>query len=439
MKFWDFGVNNNGDNDRFNIGKNRLKKSLVCGINTPQVVIVMNWIYNKVNISMKKDQKINIAICMPSFVIGGVETVFANTLDALLKNSDLNITVITHAPVREPLYRDWFDAHPDLPVYVYYPLCNWFEDMVPKCRGILKVLRKIVFSLYKKYRRIFMKLSNRLNRINVFIDYRNFEFFKELKYFNRPKIVWLHGALSYFESNGLFQRLPQYSKLVTITDDFVSDFKSKYPDWADKIVRIYNPLNADDIRKKSKLVKSPRGKYFCHVSRLASGKDINTLLAAFDIFAVTHDDVKLYIVGDGDKSTEFKSYAKILPSVKRIVFTGALNNPYGIMRGAIANILSSESEGLPTVLLESVALGVPCISSKCKNGPREILLNGRGGLLFETGDANALAKKMKFVFEHPAKAKQMSDIATNGLKRFDSTAIAKQINDLIHSLVVSGY
>lgn len=32
---------------------------------------------------------------------------------------------------------------------------------------------------------------------------------------------------------------------------------------------------------------------------------------------------------------------------------------------------------------------------------------------------------MKFVFEHPAKAKQMSDIATNGLKRFDSTAIAK--------------
>lgn len=82
-----------------------------------------------------------------------------------------------------------------------------------------------------------------------------------------------------------------------------------------------------------------------------------------------------------------------MPFVKRIVFTGALNNPYGIMRGAIANILSSESEGLPTLLLESVALGVPCISSKCKNGPREILLNGRGGLLFETGDANALAKK----------------------------------------------
>ena len=72
--------------------------------------------------------------------------------------------------------------------------------------------------------------------------------------------------------------------------------------------------------------------------------------------------MKLYIVGDGDMATVFKDYAKTLTSHNRIIFTGALKNPYPIMRGAIANILSSEFEGLPTVLIESQVLGVPMIS-----------------------------------------------------------------------------
>lgn len=384
--------------------------------------------------NMTHKTKTKVAICIPNMIIGGVETVFVNTMNELIKNPELDIQIITHAKVREPLYVDWFNSHSDIPVFVYYPLANLFEDLAPKRHGIFKLLRKIVFSLYKRYRRIIVKLSGRFNKVDVFIDYKNLEFFKELKYYDKPKIAWLHSALSYFESHGTLSRLPQYTKLVGITDDFVADFKKNHPDYANHIVRIYNPMNVDAIREKSKLEQKPHGKYFCHVARLVFGKDIKTLLNAFDIFAKYHKDVKLYIVGDGDKANEFKQYSKKLKSHKQVVFTGSLSNPYGIMHGALANILSSEYEGLPTVVLESVILGVPCISTKCKNGPREILLDGRGGLLFEIGDANTLAKHMEAVYKSPAKAKKLAEAAVKGLNRFDPATISKQIADLIKGL-----
>ena len=101
------------------------------------------------------------------------------------------------------------------------------------------------------------------------------------------------------------------------------------------------------------------------------------------------------------------------------------------MKGAIANILSTEYEGLPTVVLESVALGVPCVSADCESGPRELLLDGKGGLLFEIGNAEMLSEKMDFLLKHPDKAKKLADSATKGLKRFEPKVIANQIKDLL--------
>lgn len=379
--------------------------------------------------------KLRVAFCIPNMIIGGVETVFVNTIDELSKNPDLDIKIITSAKIREPLYANWLKTHPEIPVYTYYPLCNWFEDLAPKCHGLLKPIRKILFSLYKKYRRLLVATSGRFRDIDVFVDYKNFDFFKELKYFHKPKIAWAHSAFSYFESNGIFTRLPQYTKIVGITDDFVNDFKARYPKYAHKIIRIYNPMNFDNIHKKAKLDEPPHGKYFCHVSRLVQGKDIKTLLNAFDLFASIHPDVQLHVVGDGYMSDELQEYAKTLKSNQRIVFTGAMRNPYGIMSGAIANILSSEFEGLPTVVLESVILGVPCISSNCKNGPHEILLDGDAGLLFDIGNANQLCQHMCNVYTNSIDKQTMVKNMQNSIARFAQDVIAKQIHDVIFDTV----
>ena len=61
-------------------------------------------------------------------------------------------------------------------------------------------------------------------------------------------------------------------------------------------------------------------------------------------------------------------------------------------------VLSSKFEGLPNVLLESLVLKKFIISSDCRTGPKEILLDGKGGFLFNVGDYKMLEKRIKYFF-----------------------------------------
>ncbi|MBO7644793.1 MAG: glycosyltransferase, partial [Alphaproteobacteria bacterium] len=108
----------------------------------------------------------------------------------------------------------------------------------------------------------------------------------------------------------------------------------------------------------------------------------------------------------------------------------AKKNPFVYMKHAIANVLSSYSEGLPTVLLESAVVGTLNIASKCRFGPREILLNGRGGVLFEPGNAKQLAMCMGDVYNNSVNVTEMIKESTDALKRFKADEVVNQIISL---------
>ena len=72
------------------------------------------------------------------------------------------------------------------------------------------------------------------------------------------------------------------------------------------------------------------------------------------------------------------------------------NNPYPYIRKSHILLLSSKFEGLPNVLLEGIALNKFIISSNCPTGPREILDNGKGGLLFKIENYKELSEKILF-------------------------------------------
>ena len=73
---------------------------------------------------------------------------------------------------------------------------------------------------------------------------------------------------------------------------------------------------------------------------------------------------------------------------------GFVSDPSSYYERASLFVLSSDWEGLPTVLIESLAYGVPIVSTDCPSGPSEILSNGKFGSLIEMQDPEALAGGM---------------------------------------------
>ena len=382
--------------------------------------------------------RMKIGFCIPGMVIGGVESVFANTLDALHKYyPDIEIVVFPHAALSEPYYIDWFNKRPYITVKPFYPLCERFENAQRYMRGFpLKQIRKIAFSLYKNFKRFQMAHSHELNSCDVIIDYVTGSSYKMLRHVTKPKATWLHCSINYFNNNHMHVRMPYYDKIVCISDDCMNDFRTQYPQYSEKLTRIYNPVNCAEINECSKTAPKYDAKYFLCVSRMDSDKDIPTIISAFNKFWSENGrpDCKMVFVGSGNILDAMRDMANKSPAAKNIEFLGKVPRPFGYMRGAMAHILSSFNEGLPTVLIEAMATQTLNISSNCKNGPHEILMDGDAGILFEPGNAEELANAMSDVWNGRVDAKQMVKNATKSLARFEPKSIAKSIVDLVVEL-----
>ena len=98
-------------------------------------------------------------------------------------------------------------------------------------------------------------------------------------------------------------------------------------------------------------------------------------------------------------------------------------------------VLSSSFEGLPNVLLESLVLNKYIISSNCRTGPNEILLNGKGGDLFRVGDYKKLAELI-LDYKKNKKAKlEKLKFARKNLNRFDYEINLKKYLNLVNSII----
>jgi glycosyltransferase involved in cell wall biosynthesis len=69
-----------------------------------------------------------------------------------------------------------------------------------------------------------------------------------------------------------------------------------------------------------------------------------------------------------------------------------------VYKNASVLAMSSRYEGLPMVLLEAQAAGLPIVSFDCKCGPKDVIADGVDGFLVKDGDVDALADKLKVLF-----------------------------------------
>jgi glycosyltransferase involved in cell wall biosynthesis len=154
------------------------------------------------------------------------------------------------------------------------------------------------------------------------------------------------------------------------------------------------------------------------VARLTPAKDLPTLLHAFARLRAVLP-ARLLVLGEGEERKRLEALVRRLGLDADVDLAGYAANPYPAMAAADAFVLSSRREGLPTVLLEALALGAPIVATDCPSGPREILEDGRLGRLVPPRDPAALAEAML-----AALAERRSPPQRSGLARYSVGAVA---------------
>ncbi len=175
-----------------------------------------------------------------------------------------------------------------------------------------------------------------------------------------------------------------------VRDALAEDLAGRVP--AERIAVIPNPVDADEVRRRSQPVLARAGRYrLCSVGRLVSAKGLDVLIEAL-AQARLPGCWELLVVGDGPLRPRLERLVQRHDLDSRVRFLGALDNPYPVIASSDVVVQASRWEGFGMVVLEALSLGVPVIATQCPGGMVETLDGGKYGVLVPSDDRLALAE-----------------------------------------------
>jgi glycosyltransferase involved in cell wall biosynthesis len=184
--------------------------------------------------------------------------------------------------------------------------------------------------------------------------------------------------------------------IVTVSQGVAQDLRQITRLSPSQVQVIYNPIVTLRLAEEAQTL--PNHPWFkpgeppvvLGIGRLEPQKDFPTLLRAFAKVRQSQS-ARLMILGQGRERRKLETLIQDLDLKDDVTLMGFVENPYAYMARASAFVLSSAWEGLPTVLIEAMALGTPVISTNCESGPEEILAGGEYGVLVPVGDSDTIA------------------------------------------------
>ncbi|MES1939156.1 glycosyltransferase [Salinisphaera sp. T5B8] len=169
------------------------------------------------------------------------------------------------------------------------------------------------------------------------------------------------------------------------------------------------------------------------VGRLSPEKNHALLLRAMARLRMKRPDVRLAILGEGSERTHLESLRDELGLTECVLMPGWVDNPHAWMARAAVVALSSNWEGLPTVVIEALACGTPVVATDCQHGPREILDHGRYGRLVPVNDVDAFASAI----EHTLDADRNSDVLIARAQHYSVAAATQRYRALVERVLAA--
>ena len=304
-------------------------------------------------------------------------------------------------------------------------------------QAILKIFPKILYSTIlkgKKYDIEFAAIHGMRNEI-----------------LNSPiksskKIIWIHNDLRKTEFHNYtdeeIRKFFGFDKIMVISGQIQNDFEdlAKNEDEKNRIVRIYNPLDTEEILKKAE-VKVEKDHQSSTINHQPIFVSVGTVFPqkGFDRLLKVHKKLldeglkhRILIAGDGYDFENIKNLKSELGVDETAEMLGFTDNPYPYFKMADFYVLSSRYEGFPTVLFEAITLKKNIIATDV-SGVKEMLENGKLGLIVENSE-DGIYEGMKTALMNPKIFEGYQENLKDYQMPFNLKNSVRQITEIIDNL-----
>lgn len=197
----------------------------------------------------------------------------------------------------------------------------------------------------------------------------------------------------------LADKIADASHVVTVSDYNLNYLSQQFPHAAQRIRRVYNGLKVDEYQFSDPGDRRP---FILAVGRLVEKKGFACLIDACRLLVRQGMDFQCQIIGGGDLGPVLRSQVEEQGLRDFVELTGPRPRDEVLRRMGEAAVfaapcvtaVSGDRDGLPTVLLEAMACGAPCVSTELVGIP-EAVCHGRTGLLTPERDVESLADALR--------------------------------------------
>ena len=265
---------------------------------------------------------------------------------------------------------------------------------------------------------------------------------------HRPVVGWIHNlpARSGQDFPGghpwITRHLyPRANRLVAVSKGIAEDLVHWSPKSACKVISLPNPVNVAEVRRLGEPLPPhwARGIFarptIVGMGWLTRRKGFDLLLESFAKVVQAGHDANLLLLGEGEERTALEAQASSLGLHDRVFLPGYQPNPYPLLARAEAFVLSSRHEGLPTVILEAMSLGVPVVAFDCPFGPADILDTGCYGLLVPAEQPDAMADAISNLLASGELREHFRELGLGRAMQYDTSAVTKRFESLFLGLL----
>jgi len=324
---------------------------------------------------------------------GGVEKMMINLLEGLVsQGAKIDLLVIKDRPpyfARIPEAVNVIKLGPGSALFCKKPLMDYLKVHKPDVLLAAKH-RALKLAIQAK------QISEVNTRIVGQIHTHASESLKHKLWIKR--VIWLATMRKLY---------PRADLIIAVSQGVADDIQHITRMDPRKLAVVYNPVVTDEL---TSLANEPAGHRWLDqpngtpvivaAGRFNIQKDFITLIRAFSLLREQHP-CRLIILGKGHLLGAYQALSNELGISDDISFPGFTLNPFSYMAKAQLFVLSSAWEGFGLVLAEAMAVGTPVVSTDCRSGPSEILMDNQFGKLTAVGDAQALAKAMADTLDNP--------------------------------------